>query len=80
MTCLILNGKAVCCMQMGNFDEAETLLLDALNKVTKIRRVYFNFFFCTIGVFKNHMKLEMSLNFSHCICFLAFLYMDKFLY
>jgi coatomer protein complex subunit epsilon len=34
MTCLILNGKAVCCMQMGNFDEAETLLLEALNKVT----------------------------------------------
>lgn len=33
MTCLILNGKAVCCMHMGNFDEAETLLLEALNKV-----------------------------------------------
>lgn len=33
MTCLVLNGKAVCCMHMGNFDEAETLLLEALNKV-----------------------------------------------
>ncbi|CAK9147460.1 unnamed protein product [Ilex paraguariensis] len=32
MTSLILNGKAVCCMHMGNFDEAETLLLEALNK------------------------------------------------
>ncbi|KAA3489457.1 coatomer subunit epsilon-1 isoform X1 [Gossypium australe] len=32
MTGLILNGKAVCCMHMGNFDEAETLLLEALNK------------------------------------------------
>ncbi|GAY33835.1 hypothetical protein CUMW_008210 [Citrus unshiu] len=32
MTGLILNGKAVCCMHMGNFDEAEGLLLDALNK------------------------------------------------
>ncbi|GMY38184.1 coatomer subunit epsilon-1, partial [Fagus crenata] len=31
MTSLILNGKAVCCMHMGNFDEAETLLLEALN-------------------------------------------------
>ena len=33
MTSLILNGRAVCCMHMGNFDEAETLLLEALNKV-----------------------------------------------
>ncbi|KHG06061.1 hypothetical protein F383_32593 [Gossypium arboreum] len=32
VTGLILNGKAVCCMHMGNFDEAETLLLEALNK------------------------------------------------
>lgn len=34
MTSLVLNGKAVCCMHMGNFDEAETLLLEALNKVS----------------------------------------------
>ncbi|KAE8658892.1 Coatomer subunit epsilon-2 [Hibiscus syriacus] len=34
MTGLILNGKAVCCMHMGNFDEAETLLLEALNKAS----------------------------------------------
>lgn len=34
MTSLILNSKAVCCMHMGNFEEAETLLLDALNKVS----------------------------------------------
>ena len=32
-TALLLNGKAVCCMQMGRFDEAETALLEALNKV-----------------------------------------------
>lgn len=32
MTGLVLNGKAVCCMLMGNFDEAETFLLEALNK------------------------------------------------
>ena len=31
-TSLLLNGKAVCCMHMGNFDEAETLLVEALNK------------------------------------------------
>lgn len=34
MTGLILNGKAVCCMHMGHFDEAETLLLEALNKAS----------------------------------------------
>ncbi|CAN1828651.1 Coatomer subunit epsilon-1 [Linum perenne] len=34
MTGLILNGKAVCCMHMGNFEEAEALLLEALNKAS----------------------------------------------
>ncbi|KAL8512788.1 hypothetical protein ACS0TY_019065 [Phlomoides rotata] len=33
MTNLVLNGKAVCCMHKGEFDEAETLLLEALNRV-----------------------------------------------
>ncbi|KAK6932030.1 hypothetical protein RJ641_001654 [Dillenia turbinata] len=34
MTGLLLNGKAVCCINMGQFDEAETLLLEALNKAS----------------------------------------------
>ena len=34
-TALLLNGKAVCCMQMGRFEEAETALLEALNKVSR---------------------------------------------
>ncbi|RRT74697.1 hypothetical protein BHM03_00057353 [Ensete ventricosum] len=34
MTGTILNGKAVCCMHMNRFDEAESLLLEALNKVS----------------------------------------------
>lgn len=34
MTGLVLNGKAVCCMHMGNFDEAESFLLEALNKAS----------------------------------------------
>ncbi|KAK9156181.1 hypothetical protein Sjap_003661 [Stephania japonica] len=34
MTGLVLNGKAVCYMHMGNFDEAENLLLEALNKAS----------------------------------------------
>lgn len=40
MTSLILNGKAVCCMHKGEFDEAETLLLEALNKVDYIFPVH----------------------------------------
>ena len=55
MTGLILNGKAVCCMHMGNFDEAETLLLEALNKASlnsgnfcflKIKLMIWQFFWC----------------------------------
>lgn len=33
-TCLILNGKALCLMHMGNFEDAEGLLLESLNKVS----------------------------------------------
>ncbi|CDP12626.1 unnamed protein product [Coffea canephora] len=40
-TCLVLNGKAVCCMHMGNFDDAETLLLDALNKASFSLQIIF---------------------------------------
>lgn len=39
MTGLILNGKAVCCMHMGHFDEAESLLLEALNKASDINKL-----------------------------------------
>ena len=39
-TSLLLNGKAVCCMHMGNFDEAETLLVEALNKARFTRCSY----------------------------------------
>jgi coatomer protein complex subunit epsilon len=34
MTCMILNGKAQWLMQMGNFEQAEGLLLESLNKVS----------------------------------------------
>lgn len=42
MTSLVLNGKAVCCMHKGEFDEAEILLLEALNRVSII---YYPFLF-----------------------------------
>ncbi|KAM7263241.1 hypothetical protein ACFE04_000924 [Oxalis oulophora] len=47
MTNLILNGKAVCRMHMGNFDEAETQLLEALNKfpsfLERMNRIIYKF-------------------------------------
>lgn len=32
-TVMLMNGSAVCQMHMGHFEEAETRLLEALNKV-----------------------------------------------
>uniref|UniRef100_J3M5S5 Uncharacterized protein n=1 Tax=Oryza brachyantha TaxID=4533 RepID=J3M5S5_ORYBR len=37
MTGMVLNGKAVCCMHMGSFDESEILLLEALNLAIKLK-------------------------------------------
>lgn len=33
-TVMLINGSAVCQMHMGQYEEAETLLTDALNRVT----------------------------------------------
>uniref|UniRef100_A0A6M2EXA8 Coatomer subunit epsilon n=1 Tax=Populus davidiana TaxID=266767 RepID=A0A6M2EXA8_9ROSI len=53
MTGLILNGKAVCCIHMGNFDEAETLLLEALNKDAKDPETLANFVVCSLHIGKS---------------------------
>ncbi|KAJ8549275.1 hypothetical protein K7X08_032982 [Anisodus acutangulus] len=64
MTSLILNGKAVCCMHMGNFDEAETLLLEALNKDAKDPETLANLVVCSLHLVKpstrylNQLKLS----------------------
>ncbi|XP_069149637.1 coatomer subunit epsilon-1 [Solanum lycopersicum] len=64
MTSLILNGKAVCCMHMGNFDEAETLLLEALNKDAKDPETLANLVVCSLHLGKpstrylNQLKLS----------------------
>ncbi|CAI9090424.1 OLC1v1025189C1 [Oldenlandia corymbosa var. corymbosa] len=53
MTCLILNGRAVCCMHMGNFSEAETLLLEALNKDAKDPETLANLVVCCLHLGKS---------------------------
>ncbi|XP_010540638.1 PREDICTED: coatomer subunit epsilon-1 [Tarenaya hassleriana] len=65
MTCLILNGKAVCCMHMGNFEEAETLLLEALNKDAKDTETLANLVVCSLHVGKSSSRYLSQLKLSH---------------
>ncbi|KAL3344183.1 hypothetical protein AABB24_023559 [Solanum stoloniferum] len=65
MTGLILNGKAVCCMHMGNFDEAETLLLEALNKDTKDSETLANLVVCSLHLGKPSTRYLSQLKISH---------------
>ncbi|XP_041025607.1 coatomer subunit epsilon-1 [Juglans microcarpa x Juglans regia] len=65
MTSLILNGKAVCCMHMGNFDEAETLLLDALNKDAKDPETLANLVVCCLHLGKPSSRFLSQLKLSH---------------
>ena len=44
--------KAVCCMHMGNFDEAESLLLEALNKDAKDAETLSNLVVCCLHLNK----------------------------
>ncbi|WCJ24400.1 Coatomer epsilon subunit [Euphorbia peplus] len=64
MTSLILNGKAVCCMHMGNFDEAETLLLDALNKDAKDPETLANLVVCSLHIGKPSSRYLSQLKIS----------------
>ncbi|KAH8494796.1 hypothetical protein Peur_060546 [Populus x canadensis] len=65
MTGLILNGKAVCCMHMGNFDEAETLLLEALNKDAKDPETLANLIVCSLHIGKSSSRYLSQLKLSH---------------
>ncbi|XWS20744.1 hypothetical protein CRYUN_Cryun31cG0129000 [Craigia yunnanensis] len=60
MTGLILNGKAVCSMHMGNFDEAETLLLEALNKDAKDPETLANLVVCSLHLGKSSSRYLSS--------------------
>ncbi|XP_027184981.1 coatomer subunit epsilon-1-like [Coffea eugenioides] len=64
-TCLVLNGKAVCCMHMGNFDDAETLLLDALNKDAKDSETLANLVVCCLHLGKSASRFLSQLKLSH---------------
>jgi coatomer protein complex subunit epsilon len=65
MTSLILNGKAVCCMHKGEFDEAETLLLEALNKDTKDSETIANLVVCSLHLGKSSSRYLSQLKLSH---------------
>nr|XP_010315647.1 coatomer subunit epsilon-1 isoform X1 [Solanum lycopersicum] len=65
MTSPILNGKAVCCMHMGNFDEAETLLLEALNKDTKDSETLANLVVCSLHLGKPSTRYLSQLKISN---------------
>ncbi|KAL2244568.1 coatomer subunit epsilon-1 [Sesamum indicum] len=65
MTSLLLNGKAVCCMHKGDFDEAETLLLEALNKDAKDPETLANLVVCSLHVGKSASRYLSQLKLSH---------------
>ncbi|KAB2601603.1 coatomer subunit epsilon-1-like [Pyrus ussuriensis x Pyrus communis] len=65
VTSLILNGKAVCCMHMGNFDEAETLLLEALQKDAKDPETLANLVVCCLHLGKPSSRFLSQLKIGH---------------
>ncbi|CAL1361433.1 unnamed protein product [Linum trigynum] len=65
MTGLILNGKAVCCMHMGNFEEAEALLLEALNKDAKDPETLANLVVCSLHLGKPSSRYINQLKIAH---------------
>lgn len=65
MTPLILNGKAVCCIHMGHFDEAESLLLESLNKDAKDAETLANLVVCSLHLGKSPARYLNQLKLSH---------------
>ncbi|XP_073003027.1 coatomer subunit epsilon-1-like [Typha latifolia] len=65
LTGVILNGKAVCCMHMGRFDEAESLLLEALNKDAKDAEALANLIVCSLHLGKSSSRYFSQLKLSN---------------
>lgn len=76
MTSLVLNGKAVCCMHKGEFDEAEILLLEALNRVSII---YYSISFLNVPILFSSMISLMVWTFNNFTyyCELFSLYLSE---
>ncbi|TVU16323.1 hypothetical protein EJB05_39881, partial [Eragrostis curvula] len=64
-TCLILNGKALCSMHMGHFEEAEALLLDSLNKDAKDAETLANLMVCSLNLGKPATRYLNQLKLTH---------------
>lgn len=65
VTSLILNGKAVCSMHMGNFEEAESFLLEALQKDAKDPETLANLVVCSLHLGKPSSRHLSQLKLSH---------------
>eukprot|EP01018_Ginkgo_biloba_P039957 Gb_19817 [translate_table: standard] len=65
LTVPILNGKAICCMHMGRFDEAESVLLEALNKDAKDADTLANLVVCNLHLGKPATRYLSQLKLSH---------------
>jgi coatomer protein complex subunit epsilon len=60
-TVLLMNGSAVCQMHMGHFEEAESRLLEALNKDSKDANTLANLIVCSLHMGKptvRHMRYD----------------------
>ncbi|AQK46595.1 Coatomer subunit epsilon-2 [Zea mays] len=64
-TCTILNGKALCSMHMGNFEDAEGLLLESLNKDAKDTETLANLTVCSLNLGKPATRYLNQLKLAH---------------
>ncbi|CAM0901974.1 unnamed protein product [Alopecurus aequalis] len=64
-TCMILNGKAQCLMHMGNFEQAEGLLLESLNKDANDAQTLANLIVCSLKVGKPASRYLNQLKLAH---------------
>ncbi|XXG77172.1 hypothetical protein AAC387_Pa08g1376 [Persea americana] len=64
-TGMILNGKAVCGMHMGCFEEAESLLLEALNRDAKDAETLANLVVCSLHLGKSPSRYLSHLKLTH---------------